>query len=126
MLKTPAENNNSQSPSIIFGRSHSTPDEDRVVSFDNLLEARLALEVYDEILSYGKYKFKDTLDQADCVMQRIRKAEHVQTLAQSPYRSSFGKNSSNSENYNPLFQEVDILNKDSRSLWFNDSPMTMN
>ena len=125
MLKTPADNNNTQSPSIIFGRSYSTQDEDRVVSFDNLLEARLALEVYDEILSFEKYKFKDTLDQANCVMQRIRKAEHVQAQAQSPYRSSLGINSSNSENYNPLFQEVDILNKDSRSLWFNDSPMTM-
>ncbi len=126
MLKTPADNNISQSPSIIFGRSHSTPDEDRVVSFDDLLEARLALEVYDELLSFGKYKFKDTLNEANSVMHRIREAEHVQAQAQSHYRSSLGKNSSISENHNPLFQEVDILNKDSRSLWFNDSPMTMN
>ena len=126
MLKTPADNNNSQSPSFIFGRSHSTPDEDRIVSFDDLLEARLALEVYDEILSMGKYKFKDTLNGTSSVMHRIREAEHVQAQAQSPYRSSLAKNSSNSENYNPLFQELDILNKDSRSLWFNDSPMTMN
>ena len=43
----------------------------------------------------------------------------MQIQAQSPYRSSLDKNSSNSENFNPLFQEVDILNKDSRSLWFN-------
>ena len=45
MLKTPVSNNNSQTPSIIFGRSHSNPDEDRAISFDDLLEARLALEV---------------------------------------------------------------------------------
>jgi hypothetical protein len=56
MLKTPVSNKYSQSPSIIFGRSHSIPDEDRVISFDELLEARLALELYDEILSLGKYQ----------------------------------------------------------------------
>ena len=57
MLKTPVSNNNSQSHSIIFGRFHSNPDEDRIISFDDLLEARLALELYDEIFSFGKNQF---------------------------------------------------------------------
>ena len=105
MLKTPVSNNNSQSPSIIFGRNHSNSDEDRVISFDDLLEARLALELYDEILSFEKNQFLDIFhDTASYyVMQRIKEAEHVQTLAQTPIISSLAKASSKTENYPPLF-----------------------
>jgi hypothetical protein len=53
------DNYKCQSPSTIFGRSHSIPDEDRIISFDNLLEARLSLELYGEISSFANIPFED-------------------------------------------------------------------
>lgn len=58
-------------------------------------------------------------------MQRIKEAEHAQIRAQTPKKSSSGKTSTSSSDNSLLLKSIDILNKDSRSLWFNDSPMTL-
>jgi hypothetical protein len=58
-------------------------------------------------------------------MQRIKEAEHAQIRAQAPNKSSSGMTSTSSSDNSLLLKSIDILNKDSRSLWFNDSPMTL-
>ena len=56
-------------------------------------------------------------------MQRIKEAEHAQVRPQTSYISSLDKTSSSDNS--PLFKGIDISNIDSRSLCFNDSPMTL-
>ena len=123
MLKTTEYNNYSHTPSTIVGRSHCIQEKDRVISFNNLLDARLALEIEDKISSISNYKFKNTILDTACVMQRIKEAEHAQVRPQTSYISSLD-NTSSSDN-SPLFKGIDISNIESRSLCFNDSPMTL-
>jgi len=59
------------------------------------------------------------------MMQRIKEAEYPQIRAQAPNKSSSGKTPTSSSDNSLFLESKDILNKDSRSLWFNDSPMTL-
>ena len=113
-----------QSPSIIFGRSNSLLDEDRVVSFENLLEARLALEIDVSISSFTNFHSNDMLD-TDYVMRGIKAAEHLQNTAAKTPKSSQDHKITGSAHVERQYKGLEILNEDSRSLWFNDSPMTL-
>ena len=120
----PANNTGYQAPYIIFGRSNSILDEDRVVSFDNLVEARLALEIDVPGSSFTNFHSNDMLD-TDCVMRRIKGAEYLQNTATKTPKSYHGHMISDSARVKMQSKGLEILNEDSRSLWFNDSPMTL-
>jgi hypothetical protein len=79
-------NNSHPSPSIIFGRSNSISDEDRVASFDNLLEARLALEIDVSVSSFTNFHSNEMLD-TECVLRKIKAAENLQNTAVKTPRS---------------------------------------
>ena len=80
------KNTYNPSPSIVFGRSNSLSDEDRVASFDNLLEARLALEIDVSVSSFTNFHSNDMID-TDCVMRKIKAAENLQKTAAKTPRS---------------------------------------
>ena len=64
MYSTPVSSHTyyQQSPSSIFGRSNSLLDDDRVRSFDNLLEVKHALQIDVSISSFFNFHTTDILD----------------------------------------------------------------
>ena len=57
----------------------------------------------------------------DCVMRRIKNAELLQNTAAKTPKSNYGHMISDSADVMMQYKGLEILNEDSRSLWFNDS-----
>ena len=60
----------------------------------------------------------------DCVMRRIKNAELLQNTAAKTPKSNYGHMISDSADVKMQYKGLEILNEESRSLWFNDSPLT--
>ena len=57
----------------------------------------------------------------DCLMRRIKGAEHLQNTATKTPKSNHGHMISDSAHIKMQYKGLEILNEDARSLWFNDS-----